>query len=195
MLIADRTLLNELSALQKKVLKHVTHFCLADVVLEQGEERFAKFNCYLTRIPKDELNCASEEEYLASAQKLAPDYMLALERDVPLKPETRTVFLDKWPEKQFCHPEEHSGECSRELNYCQLQCSGRNIDEMLAELLERLELLFDGWHLEMDDVCENRYSIKSYRAMWKEEVEARECLEELAAEKEGWDEDSGAKHN
>ena len=83
MFIADRRLLNELSALQKKALKHVTHFCLADVVLEQGEERFAKFNCYLTRIPKDELNCASEEEYLASAQKLAPDYMLALERVFP----------------------------------------------------------------------------------------------------------------
>ena len=141
------------------------------------------------------MDYASEEEYLASAQELAPDYMLALERDVALYPDTKTVLLDKWPEKQFCHPEKHPGECSWELNYCQLQCSGRNIDEMLAELLERLELLFDGWHLEMDDECEKRYSMKSYRAMWKEEVEEQECLEELAEEKEGWDEASTDKRD
>ena len=195
MLIAEKTLLDELSTLQKKVLEHVTHFCLADVVLERGEERFSKFQCYLSRIPKDELDFDSEEEYLESALKLAPDYQLALERDVPLKVETKTILLDQWLEKQFCHPEKHPGECSWELNYCQLQCSGRDIDEMLAELLERLELLFDGWHLELDDVCENRYSMKSYRAMWKDEVEEQECLGELAAEKEGWDEDSRDRRN
>ena len=195
MLIAKKTLLDELSSLQRKVLEHVTHLCLADVVLEQEEKRNSIFNCYLTRIPKVELDYASEEEYLASALELAPEYMLALERDVPLKPETKTILLDKWPEKQFCHPEKHPGECSRELNYCQLQCSGRDMDEMLAELLERLELLFDGWHLELDDDCENRYSMKSYRAMWNEEVREQECLEELAAEKEGWDEDSKDRRN
>ena len=192
MLIGEKRLLDGLSPLQKKVLEHITHLCLADVVLERRDGEVPTFECYLTRIPHDELDYDSEEECQASAQEIAPDYMLALERDVPLKPETKPILLDQWPEKQFCHPERHPGECSWQLNYCQLQGSGKEIDEMLWELLERLELLFDGWHLELDDDCEKRYSMNSYRAMWHEEVAEQECLEQLEEEKEGWgDEDTG----
>ena len=195
MLIVEKRLLDGLSTLQKKVLEHITHLCLADVVLERRDGDVPTFECYLTRVPYDELNYDSEEEYLASAQEIAPDYMLALERDVSLKPETKPILLDQWPEKQFCHPEKHPGECSWQLNYCQLQCSGKEIDEVLWELLECLELLFDGWHLELDDVSEKRYSMNSYRAMWHDEIDEQECLDQLDAEKEGWGDEDTNKSN
>lgn len=195
MLIAEKIFMDALTPLQRNVVNLVHSLCCADVVIS-GKPKDAEV--YLVRIPRTELDRKdfdSEEEYLEEALVLAPDYQLALERDVPLKVETKAILLDQWPEKQFCHPEKHPGECSWELNYCQLLGAGSDLDEMLAELLERLELLFDGWHLEMDAVCEKRYSMKSYRAVWKEEVEEQECLGELAAEKEGWDEDSMDRRN
>ena len=109
MLIAEKIFLDGLSPLQTKVLEHVSHLCLADVVLERSDGDVPTFECYLTRIPHDELDYDSVEGCQTSAMKLAPDYILAPERDVPLKPETKPILLDQGPEKQFCHPEKHRG--------------------------------------------------------------------------------------
>ena len=180
MILADRTVLDKLSPLQAKVLAHIGRFCLADVVLAKDGRRFT---CRLARIPREKLNHASEAEYKASALALAPDHLLALERDIPLAPVARPIVLDKWPEKQFCHPERFPGESSRSVNCCPLDVSGEKLDEALTALLDLLELLFDGWHLALEDECDGQYSMKSYRAMWQDEVDVQQCLEELEAER------------
>jgi len=186
MLIAEKNLREVLTPLQKNVLALLHNLCCADVVIT-GEP--TQIEIYLVRIPREELDRSdfdSEEEYIEEALELAPDYQLAMERDVPLKIESKTILLDQWPEKQFCHPETSPGECSIGLNYCPLQCEG-TLEDTLAELLGLIEMLFDGWHLALDEECHSRYSYQTHRAIWSSELEEQECREQLeneAADKE-----------
>ncbi len=183
--------MEDLTPLQGKVLAHMSRLCIADVVLAhaslnavapEGDGKL--LTCFLARIPRTRLDRASEERFNASALELAPECRLALEHDVTLRLETRPVVLDAWPEKRFLHPETLDGESAWDLNCCRLEIIGKDIDALLTELLGRLELLFDGWHLAPEAECEKRHSMESRKAMWEQELYVQQCLAELEAERE-----------